>query len=182
MPDSSNRNNTEHPDSRGDLWGGAVHPELLAKRGKGGKPRRFTQDEMIAALKIGRGMKSVAARHLGCPWHVVNTYCKKFEAVRAECEAQRQAFVDAAELQLIAAVSRGDMGAVMYVLRTLGRGRGYSERTEITGKDGGPIEHAHIHLWEERLQQVHAEMAEKKAALLLERGQDGSYGEPRETA
>ena len=66
--------------------------------------------------------------------------------------------------------------------KTLGRERGYAERHEVTGPQGGPIQHAHIHLWEERLQAVHTEMAAKKQALLLERNADGTFTDPQETA
>lgn len=150
------------------------------KRGK--KKDRFTQEQMIAALKQARGMKAIAARSLGCDWQLVNSYCKKYPAVGKVCEEERQSMVDAAELQLTAAVNRGELPAITFVLRHLGRDRGYVERQEVTGPAGGPIQHAHIHLWEERLQAVHTEMAQRKQALLLERNADGTFAQPEETA
>jgi hypothetical protein len=144
--------------------------------------RKYSQAEMIEALTVSRGLKSMAARHLGCPVQMVENYCKRWPKVQQVCKEQQEAFLDTAYLQCMSAVNRGEWKAIEFVLKTLGRNRGFSERTEITGKDGGPIEHAHIHLWEERLQQVHTEMAQRKAALLLERNADGTYRDPQETA
>ena len=168
-------NNTE-----GDIWQGEVST-TWQRNPPGHKPRLHTPEEVIEALKVSRGLKAMAARHLGCSLSTVQKACADYPDVQAECEMQLEAFVDTAYLQLMTKVQQGDVGAVFFVLKTLGRSRGFSERHEVTGKDGGPIEHAHIHLWEERLQAVHNEMAAKKAAMMLERTAEGGYEAPRET-
>ena len=43
----------------------------------------------------------------------------------------REGMVDNAESKLAMAVLDGDLGAVRYVLSTLGKNRGYVERTEV---------------------------------------------------
>ena len=55
-----------------------------------------------------------------------------------ECRGE---LVDYGELALRRAVVDGEPWAVGLVLKTLGRDRGYVERTEnmVTGKDGGPV-------------------------------------------
>jgi len=181
MPDEPKSNNTEY-NRKGDIWGGNVYPEALPKPRPGGQRRRYTQAEVIEALRHARGLKTMAARQLGCAHATVVQYCRKYAAVQAECEAQIAALVDTASLQLIAAVSRGDWKAIEFTLRTLGRGEGYAERHEVTGKDGGPIEHAHIHVWEEHLQRAHARIAAHKEAIRLERGIEGVYERPVDTA
>lgn len=45
-------------------------------------------------------------------------------------ENVNESFIDLAESQLRAAVSRGDMNAVFFLLKTKGKNRGYVERTE----------------------------------------------------
>jgi hypothetical protein len=55
-------------------------------------------------------------------------------------EAQDGEFVDTAELKLRQAVINGEAWAVLFALRTKGKERGYVERQEVTGKDGGGIE------------------------------------------
>ena len=75
-----------------------------------------------------------------------------FPTVMAAKKAHQAELVETAYLKLWDAVERGDMWAVLFTLRTLGKDQGFSERYEVTGQAGGPIEHASIHLWEERLQ------------------------------
>lgn len=45
-------------------------------------------------------------------------------------EAVNESYIDLAETQLRMAVSRGDMQAVFFILKTKGKSRGYVERTE----------------------------------------------------
>jgi hypothetical protein len=47
--------------------------------------------------------------------------------------------VDIAELKLRQQVQDGEAWAVKYILSTKGKSRGYVERQEVTGKDGGAI-------------------------------------------
>ncbi|MBU2051246.1 MAG: hypothetical protein KKH61_20050, partial [Gammaproteobacteria bacterium] len=46
---------------------------------------------------------------------------------------------DTSEVKLQQAVNGGEAWAVKYVLSTKGKGRGYVERSEITGADGEAI-------------------------------------------
>jgi hypothetical protein len=52
----------------------------------------------------------------------------------------REEVLDLAEGKLVAAVEAGDMTSVYFLLRTLGRKRGYSERAEVVGSGGDPIQ------------------------------------------
>ena len=144
--------------------------------------QRYTAQQVIDALHQMHGLVSLAAKLLRCDPETIHNYCKRYPAVQAAKEAARGELVDLAEAKLWQAVHRGDAWAIAMVLKTLGRSRGYVERIEQTGKDGGPIQHAHLHLWEERLQSVHAAMAQKKAALLtqraLEAGHNGQGEDP----
>ena len=44
-----------------------------------------------------------------------------------------------AELKLDAAVQAGEPWAIAFLLKTVGRKRGYVQRQEITGADGQPV-------------------------------------------
>ena len=112
---------------------------------------------------------------LRCDPETIHNYCKRYPAVQAAKVDARGELVDVAEAKRWQAVHRGDAWAIAMVLKTLGRSRGYVERQEVTGQDGGPIQHAHLHLWEERLQSVHAEMAQRKAALVASRALDAGH-------
>lgn len=140
-----------------------------------GKPQ-YTVKHMVRALTECKGLVSYAARRLGCSVRTVENYCTRHAAVRQARDDAREELVDLACLKLFDAAERGEPWAVMFTLRTLGKDRGFSERYEVTGKDGGPIKHD-IRLWEENLQRAHARMDAHKAAIRAERaleaGRDG---------
>lgn len=51
-----------------------------------------------------------------------------------------ESLVDSAEEQLRKQVESGNMDAIKFTLSRLGKNRGYVERTEVTGQDGGSLE------------------------------------------
>jgi hypothetical protein len=48
--------------------------------------------------------------------------------------------VDVAESKLMAKIDAGDTTAIIFFLKTQGKGRGYVERQEVTGAEGNAIE------------------------------------------
>jgi hypothetical protein len=139
--------------------------------------QRYTAQQVIDALRLTHGLVSLTARYLRCDAETVQNYCKRYPTVKAAKEAARGELLDLAKCKLWESVQRGEAWGISLVLRTLGRERGYVDRQEITGKDGGPVQHAHLHMWEQRLQEVHAAMAQKKAALMASRALEaGSNG------
>lgn len=140
-----------------------------------GRPQRYTARQVIAALNATRGTVYLAARRLGCDAETVQRYCKRFPKVMAAKKAHQEELVDTAYLKLWAAVEKGDMWAVLFTLRTLGKDRGFSERYEVTGKAGGPIQHASIHMWEERLQAAHRRLQADREAVRVQRALEAGH-------
>jgi hypothetical protein len=101
--------------------------------------QRYSQEKVIDALKKTKGMVYLAAKELGCEAQTVYNYRDRYPAVRAEMEQQDGEVDDAAEMVLYRAIMAGEPWAVQFRLKTKGKGRGYSERTEITGADGDPL-------------------------------------------
>jgi hypothetical protein len=101
---------------------------------------------MIAALRQTGGFVSVAAHALGCDRSTVHRYINEFPTVRAAYEETNEANLDIAEAKLMQQVRDGDPSQVRFYLRTKGRGRGYGDRQEITGPDGGPIPVARVEI------------------------------------
>jgi hypothetical protein len=107
------------------------------------KPQRYTAAEVIAAIKHTRGMLTLAAERLGCSDETMYNYAKRYPSVAEAIKQQRDRVLDITELKLQEAVNAGESWAVQFMLRTIGKERGYVERHEVTGKDGDSL---HIHL------------------------------------
>ena len=100
---------------------------------------QFTTGEVIDALKAAHGIKAHAAEILGCNRRTVDNYIDRHPTVAQAYEDLRQTLVDRAERGLIKKLVEEEWPAIRYVLSTLGKDRGYVERQEVTGAEGGPI-------------------------------------------
>lgn len=105
---------------------------------------RYSDKQLEAALRESRGMLYVAARRLGCDPATVRTRVEKSERLRAVVEAERGLLGDTAELKLIEAIRNGEPWAIQFYLKTQHRDRGYVDRQEVSGPDGGPIRQERI--------------------------------------
>ena len=94
---------------------------------------------MIDALSRTKGMVYLAAKMLGCSHTTIYNYAKRHPTVQRAIDANRGEVVDVAELKLYEAIQAGEHWAVAFALRTIGKNRGYTERQEVTGADGGNI-------------------------------------------
>ena len=101
--------------------------------------QKFSQQQVIDALRETKGMIYLAAKRLGCDAKTIYNYRDRYPAVRAEMEQQDGEVDDAAEMVLYKAIMAGEPWAVQFRLRTKGKGRGYVERAEVTGPDNGPV-------------------------------------------
>ncbi len=100
--------------------------------------QRFTQQQIIEALKATKGMVYLAAERLGCEAQTVYNYRDRYPAVRAAMELEDGKIDDIAEMKLYQALIAGESWAVQFRLRTKAKHRGYIEKSvaEVTGKDG----------------------------------------------
>jgi len=84
-------------------------------------------------------MVFLAAKRLGCDADTINRYCQRYPTVMAAKQAERGEMVDTAELKLWQSIQNGEAWGITLALKTIGKDRGYVERTEQTGKDGAPL-------------------------------------------
>jgi hypothetical protein len=96
---------------------------------------RLSDSVIISALQTHRGMVSLAAKSLGASHNTILARAARSVAVRAALEFERTVLVDIAETKLAEAVDRGELPAVLFTLRTLGRNRGYVERDAVTNSE-----------------------------------------------
>lgn len=95
-----------------------------------------TVDEVKEAIELNGGLLSFAARSLGISRSALSERIKKNPDLAAFVQEIREETLDKAENQLIIAMESGDIQAIKFMLRNLGKERGYIERRELTGKDG----------------------------------------------
>lgn len=100
---------------------------------------KFTAEEVADAITNADGILSKAARDLGCTRQTVHNYVNRYATVKSAYDEANDKFIDEAEEQLQKHVKRGSLPAIMFVLKTKGKHRGYVERSEVTGADGAKI-------------------------------------------
>ena len=101
---------------------------------------RLSNQQIIDALRDVNGMVYLAARKLGCAPNTIYNRMAKSATIKQACEDSRGELVDISEQKLRAAVLNGEPWAVALVLKTLGKKRGYVERSEYAGVKDEPIE------------------------------------------
>lgn len=104
-----------------------------------GRPRKYTDKEIIAALKKKRGMVYLAAAKIGCEADTIYNRAKSSSAVASVMRHERGKVVDLAEDKLFCAIQKGEPWAIQMALRCLAKDRGYIERVEQTGANGAPL-------------------------------------------
>lgn len=99
----------------------------------------FTTKQFLTAIKDSGGIVSTIADRIGCDWHTANKYIKSKATLQQAWQNEKEQITDIAETSLIESIKERDAWAVKYYLSTKGKNRGYTERQEITGADGGPL-------------------------------------------
>lgn len=99
---------------------------------------QYTAQQVADALRDARGFASVAARRLGCSDGTVRNYIARYATCKQAVTDAREAMIDLAEGKLYANINEGDNTAIIFFLKTQAKHRGYVERVEQTGADGGP--------------------------------------------
>lgn len=110
-----------------------------SKNGHAGRPdgaTARTEDEVRQALAVCKGLIHLTASKLGVTDRTMYNYLERWPDLKEAIKEQRELRVDVAELSLCNAVAKGEPWAVCFTLKTQGKNRGYTERHEITGKDG----------------------------------------------
>lgn len=101
-----------------------------------GKPR-FTAAQIQAAIIQHRGLLFMTAKSLGCSYSTLRNYLARYPSVRDALDSARGELIDTAELKLYESILKGEAWGITLCLKTLGRDRGYVERTEV--KDVGEV-------------------------------------------
>ena len=92
---------------------------------------KYTCAEVIEALQKAQGIQAHAAELLGCNRATIANYIKRHPTVAQAYEDLRETIVDRAERGLIKKLVEEEWPAIRYVLSTLGKDRGYTEKYHV---------------------------------------------------
>lgn len=102
---------------------------------------KYSVEQVKAALKSSQGFMTIAASKLSCTTQTLRNYIKRYPEELADImPEENERVLDFAESQLLKKIKDGNIAAIIFFLKTRGKVRGYSERLEMTGADGGPIQ------------------------------------------
>ena len=105
---------------------------------------------IIAAIKDSGGIMSTIASRLGVYWNTADAWIKKDEDTMRALQDEKEAILDMATASLYKSIRDGNTQDAKWLLSTLGKYRGFTEKQEI--QINNPIH--------EMLQEVIAEFKE----------------------
>lgn len=102
---------------------------------------RISKKRFREAVKESFGNITTIAARLSVTRPTVYNYMRKYPDFKELVDDARDSIVDVAESQLMKHVTtgNGDLRALMFVLETFGKKRGWSKRVEVTGADGDSL-------------------------------------------
>jgi hypothetical protein len=104
-----------------------------------GSKKRPSDEVLRKAIESKAGIVSAVAEALGVDVRTVQRWKQGSQKVFRMFEDVLVARLDLAESTIIKAIRRDNITAAIFYLKCHGKHRGWVERHEITGKDGGPI-------------------------------------------
>jgi len=111
---------------------------------------RYTAGQFIEVIPGSAGIITTIAARVGCSWHTAKRYIYGMATVKAAYDAEIEKNLDRAESLILVNLQLGlneqkvtqkpvDSADARWYLRMKGKGRGYVERQEVTGVEGGPL-------------------------------------------
>lgn len=85
----------------------------------------------IRAIQEANGMLTVAAKKLGVGRSAIHEMAKRHPEIQEAINETRERMVDFAENKLFEKISQGEIVAILFYLKTIGKSRGYVERQEV---------------------------------------------------
>ena len=102
----------------------------------------YKAQDFINAIPGSGGIISTIAARVGCDWSTAKKYITDYPTVAQVHQDECEKVTDLAETEIIKAIRNGDTHTAKWYLTMKGRERGYAktERQEVTGPDGDPVQ------------------------------------------
>lgn len=99
----------------------------------------YPKELFIKSITNSMGIKSAIVKRAGCSRQTLDNAIERWPELGVLIDEERSRIVDLAESKLLQQVDAGEMRAILFTLETLGKDRGWSKRTEVTGRDGAAL-------------------------------------------
>jgi AcrR family transcriptional regulator len=100
---------------------------------------KLTVDKVKGLIDEMMGNVSMVARTLNVSRTTLYNYINSHATVKQALDEAREKMIDNVESKLYSKALDGDTTAMIFFLKTQGKLRGYVERQEVTGADGGAV-------------------------------------------
>ena len=93
--------------------------------------KNYSEEEVLQAVKDTGGIIQNIAKNLNCHWATAQKYVDMYGGTKQAFDDERQTLIDDSENVIRNSVRSGDVQSAKFVLMTLGKKRGYTEKTEV---------------------------------------------------
>jgi len=101
---------------------------------------RPTKRRLREAIEESGGIIAAVARMFGVSRQTVYNWLDRYPELTLDLEHAREDIIDVAEANIFREVRKGNIDLSKFVLTRLGKNRGWSSRTEMTGADGEALQ------------------------------------------
>lgn len=108
---------------------------------------RLTKTKIKKALIDCKGNVTDVAKSLNCTRKTVYNYINKYDDVKEARLDATEAAIDYVENKLFSKIEEGNITAIIFYLKTIGKTRGYIERHEFAGAKDAPLIIEYVNDW-----------------------------------
>ena len=101
--------------------------------------RKTPEDAIIEALENAGGVMAHAAKQLGISRQSLSKRVKKSPRLQEKVAECKEAKLDIAESELMKLIKKGNLGAICFYLKCIGKDRGYIENPVLNDQQPGAI-------------------------------------------
>lgn len=100
------------------------------------------KETVLTAIENSGGIVNTVAKKLDCNWNTARKYINEWEDTQAAFQDEKEKIIDMAEGVVYNSIKEGNTQDAKWILATLGKKRGFSEKHEIehSGPGGSPLE------------------------------------------
>ena len=101
---------------------------------------RLPDDYILTCVKLAGGNMTRASKLGEFDRSLIYKRCQEVEGFREQLEEIREIKLDFAEDKLWEHIEQGNPNAVMFYLKTIGKGRGYTTEVQVAGNKEKPVQ------------------------------------------